>query len=287
MAFVGQKVGETRFGKCGACGPANAASENCSGFGPEYIYVGPSGACGRCGFNCVGSACTAGDLGVCKKTAYLGEKAECCLDMQPTGFPFRTCDPDIHSLAPVCSSIVQSNCAGSNIFTQPLCKNWAAKNPDLAFNIKKTFCTSDKIKTDQNCRNFVANEAQGKIDDIMVLDYCQKNPTDPLCSCIISEFICPNKFDSRCIQKGGYKTKDMATTVCPSVLNCTQQINISPDALSFGVNVEQNCGSNDTGQNSTFKFDQNIIILIFIFIILIAIIFGIIYYMNKNQNILK
>lgn len=296
MSFVGDVIGTIKQNPklCGACGPAITVVDNCSSFGPEFVFDSP-GICGTCGFNCLGTLCTVGTRANCRKFQHTANINDCCLGNQPSGFPNITCDPSLTPLSSSCFNTVLNNCSNSKIFSDSLCKSWAAQNPTQAFTIKKTICTPDQIKTNPDCRNFVINEAQGKIDDVMVLNYCQNNPTDDLCTCIMSQLPCPNKFDTNCIQKGGYKTSDMLIAKCPDILTCTQQVNIAKDAIAIAVNIEQNCPSQNSNptptptpvpisQPITSALSKNVMIFIFIFIIIF--IFGIISYMNnKSYNI--
>lgn len=288
---------------CGACGPAVQDKSKCSDFGSEWSYNG-YGSCGTCRFNCVsfgllGTACTTGTHANCKKTQYTGQASQCCLGQQPTGYPNVTCDPAYTPLSSNCSSTVQNYCSsGNRIFTDSMCISWAAQNPTQANVIKKSYCKPGIIPTDASCRSWIASsDTQGTIDDVMVSNYCQNNLKDDLCSCVMSEIPCPNKFDSNCIQKGGYKTKDMMTVTCPNVLNCTQFLALSPGAQSIATNVEQNCTSNtnpppsgsgntdNTDTSSTdiktkltdlwTKYKYVIMVFLFIFIIIIAISFAI------------
>src|SRR5579883_1322655 len=272
---------------CSFCGPANI-SANCSNLGPEWSYNG-AGSCGSCNFNCVNlgavTPCTIGAYNTCKKTKYLGDLQHCCIGTQPTGYPKTTCDPSINFNSPQCSTVMQNYCAlGENIFALPICTSWAAANPDLAFNIKAAYCTQNNIWDDSNCRSWV-QENQGKLDSTMV-SFCKQYPTDPLCSCVNSEIPCPNKFDTNCIQNGGYETADMIQNQCPNVMNCTQFLSLSPGAQALATNVEQNCSStintgssssttsttNNAGTSSLISLWNNHKVLIIILLIILVIV---------------
>lgn len=308
MSYIGESIGIIKNAPgCGACGPAVQAKSKCSDIGPEWQYSG-YGSCDACKFNCVnfgvGTACTAGTHARCKKIQHLGDKTSCCLGNMPTGYPRNTCSPDLSPLSDTCSDIVKNYCSsGDRIFSDDICKSWSANNTQQAFNIKKNYCNPSLINTDSNCRSWVASsEAQGKIDDLMVLNYCQQYSSDPLCKCVMSEITCPNKFDSECIKSGGYKTADMQNVTCPSVMNCNQYINLSPGAKAIATNVEQNCTTVTSGGNNTqpeviaaktSKFNsgiwsrKNIIILvIFIVLIIFGAIAAVIFMQedDKNQN---
>lgn len=259
--YSGDPLGITKDGPdCGACGIGNSAQANCNGLGPEYRYVGASPDCGACKFNCVnfgafGTACTDGARPRCQKYQHLGATDMCCLGIQPPEYPMKTCDPKLGPTYETCSPFLQQYCSiNDRIFNDPKCKSWASVQPQLAFNVKKSKCPVGEIKNNQNCRNWVmSGEAQGKIDDIMVAQYCQQVPDDPLCTCVMSTIPCPNKFDVNCVNKGGYKTSDMVNSQCPNVLNCNQFLSLSPGAQALATNVEQDCKSkiiNNGGGNT-------------------------------------
>ena len=299
MSFSGEDLGAIKLGiNCGACGPAIQAVDNCSEYGPEWVFDSPN-SCNICGFNCLGSACTVGTKANCRKFQYTGSNNQCCLNQKPSGFPNVTCNPNLNNLAPVCSPIVQNYCSsGDKIFTDPICQQWAVNNVNQAFTMKKTYCSPNNIKSDKNCRNWVSSsEVQGKIDDIMVVDYCQNNTSDPLCSCVLSEMTCPNKFDSKCISQGGYKSADMMNVQCPNVMNCTQFVGLSPGAQAIATNVSQNCSSstgsatqqnsqqsNSTGFTFSSLLNSNSFIIIMLILFLIIINILIIIFVN-NSNI--
>jgi|ERR1700678_81739 len=276
MSYSGAALGSIQQASgCGACGSSVVTDRShCSDFGSEWTYDS-YGSCNSCGFNCLGTLCTAGTHANCRKFQYTGSPNQCCLNQQPTGYPNTTCDPSYTPLSANCSTIVQNYCGiGSNIFTDPICISWAAQNPTQANVLSANYCTPSMIKSDQNCRSWVASSnIQGTIDNLMVTEYCQNNPTDTLCSCIMSEIPCPNKFDNTCIQDGGYKTKDMMTVTCPNVLNCNQYITLSPGAKAVAVNFEQNCGTTQTTAAIATIFDslwsdhKNLLIIALIFLI--------------------
>lgn len=124
---------------------------------------------------------------------------------------------------------------------------------------------------------------QSQSCDVFMTGWCQSHPTDPRCSCVMSEMSCPNKFDKSCMAKVGYKTKDMVGTPCPSIMNCTQFLSLSPGAQNLATNVEQNCSSNTNTTPPSisaisspvqgFSLFTLLGVLIFIFIIILAILY--------------
>jgi hypothetical protein len=138
------------------------------------------------------------------------------------------------------------------MFTDRKCHEYASAFPNQIFEIRKNYCNASRIQNDQYCRNWAGSgDTAGKIDSLMVTNFCQQFPKDPLCTCVLSEIDCPNKFDINCIRKLGYRTTDMIKTPCPNIMNCTQFVSLSPGAQALATNVEQNCTSiTNTGSSS-------------------------------------
>lgn len=302
MSYMGDSIGTVRnSSKCGSCGPAVQALSNCSQYGLEWTYDG-YGTCGTCKFNCVGSACTTGTYAKCKKFQHTANIDDCCLGKQPFMYPYVTCNPAYTPLAPVCTNSVQKHCAkGNNIFNDNLCTTWSNSYKDVAFPLKKSYCA--QYPNDPYCKIwYTTDEAQGRIDDLIVTNYCKLNPTDSICSCINSEIPCPNKFDLNCIKNNGYKTYEMINVQCPNVLNCTQFLGLSPGAKAIATNVDQSCSMNTNSGNSGSSnsapsgsvvnnsalsniFSSNTIyILLFILLIFISIIISVIIYNKVNTK---
>lgn len=241
--YTGAELGTvTRDPRCGAIGPAVTQRSDCSVLGPEWQYIGPGGN-NECKFK-VGGVSYPGTHAKCRKIQYLGDKAACCLGLQPPGYPTISCNPEYTSTSSTCNEILSENCSiEDRVFSDEKCAKWQLRNPDMAFQLKRSYCTDDRIRTNAYCRSWVMNEAQGRIDDIMQLKFCQKYPTDPLCVCVMSPIPCPNKFDQKCSSFGGYRTRDMITTTCPNVINCTQLIGVDPDAIVVGTDITQRCAA--------------------------------------------
>lgn len=201
-----------------------------------------------------------------------------------------------------------STCSGSQIFTDPTCSAWAKANTSQAIPIKMQVCANMNNCT---CRNWaVSAEAMGNIDSIMT-PFCAANPNDPLCTCINSPFVaingCPNKFDKKCVATG-YETSSMIKSQCPNIINCNQQVNLTPAQLSLMVDstVNLSCGggtnavvSNTGGStskttsvgsasggtgSSTFSTTDIMYIVALIFLILIVVIAISIVAYKKSHN---
>jgi hypothetical protein len=110
--------------------------------------------------------------------------------------------------------------------------------------------------------------------DQLITSWCQTHPNDPRCSCVMSEMTCPNKFDTNCIRKNGYQTSGMVKTPCPSVMNCTQFLSLSPGSQAVATNVDQTCSSGTTTKTNASEAGSStyyiIMFLILMFIIIIA-----------------
>jgi hypothetical protein len=151
---------------------------------------------------------------------------------------------------------------------------------------------------DENGRLYQPQSAE--CDRFMVQNFCQKNPADPRCSCVISEMTCPNKFDKSCISKNGYRTNDMMKAACPNVMNCVQYLALSPGAQQLATNTQQNC-STDTTNTSNTNTNTNTttstndeasgsfwiwVIVILVFVVL-AMVAGVVLYSRKSPKIGK
>jgi hypothetical protein len=77
--------------------------------------------------------------------------------------------------------------------------------------------------------------------DAYLYDYCKRDEGryDVLCSCINSEIPFPDCFDNTCRGSGAFLPKNMIKQPCPTVLNCTQVVNIGENAKNNLVNVAQ------------------------------------------------
>jgi hypothetical protein len=147
-----------------------------------------------------------------------------------------------------------------------------------------------------NSRNCPAGlTPQSAAADKFMINWCQSHPNDPRCSCIMSEMTCPNKFDSNCIKKNGYRTSDMVKTPCPSVMNCTQFLSLSPGSQALATNVQQNCSTTvNAGITPTSSGIDNYtwlwsspLLLVFILLFMLIMIISAIYVLLGSDKTIK
>lgn len=136
-------------------------------------------------------------------------------------------------------------------------------------------------------------------DKFMVQNFCQKNPSDPRCSCVSSEMTCPNKFDKSCISQNGYRTNDMMKAACPNIMNCVQYLALSPGAQQLATNTEQNCSTNSSNSSNINTSNSNttvtgeadssfwIWVIIIVLVMLMGMVGGAIYYFTRSDDIRK
>lgn len=141
---------------------------------------------------------------------------------------------------------------------------------------------------DPNWRLYHPQSAE--CDKFMVQNFCQKNPTDARCSCVVSEMTCPNKFDKSCISRNGYRTNDMMKAACPNVMNCVQYLALSPGAQQLATNTEQNCSTSATNSSETSVTNNTgsddsfwIWVIIIVLLMLMALVGGSIYYFTRKS----
>lgn len=131
------------------------------------------------------------------------------------------------------------------------------------------------------------NNRAGACDGIMV-DFCNANPTDPLCNCITvgsNAIPQPECFDVRCTTTNAMRLSTQLNNDCNSTfIQCNQFFNLSPEAKNNLVNgntIAQNCNANinssgditATGAaNSTLGIGAIIGIVIAIVVVLIIVI---------------
>lgn len=203
-----------------------------------------------------------------------------------------------------------SNCGGSGKFITGMtgqngkaiskmdwnCGDFTQAQKGLFTDEGKVNCCTGQYGTN-NCPLGLTPQS-GQCDQFMV-NWCQTHSSDPRCSCIMSEMTCPNKFDTNCIKQNGYRTNDMAKTPCPSIMNCTQFLSLSPGAQSLATGVQQDCkstisSSTDVSANigtpnigvtpvsdALSSYSMEYIILIFLFL-LIVILASVYFYVRKK-----
>lgn len=109
-----------------------------------------------------------------KRNAFLGDKANCCLNAtaidEENG---TTCDPKFrHGSSTECALILPQLCKnGDNLFTKTGCNQWRNNNKADAKNVVKTYCNQNKVLSHEGCREWAHNN----INDLRteVINYCK------------------------------------------------------------------------------------------------------------------
>lgn len=254
-------------------------------YGKEYDYVQK-----YIGLDCP-SKCLLGACAACKHSRYLGDKYSCCLNNGPNGSK-KTCDPTLNASNNLCDSTYKDYCKGSKILNDKKCINWRNLRPTAAHETIKSYCLNnlDDIK----CQEWCKISGNG-ICDNAILDYCENND-DPFCSCVNSKLqnpkfgVNPKCLDQDCIRHG-YLTQNMKNANCPDIVNCEIQAKLNNSGVNLAnFTINQNCGSKSIDNNETSSTDINttpmptslasklikppiIYVLIFIFVVFVALIF--------------
>lgn len=140
---------------------------------------------------------------------------------------------------------------GDNVPLLDRCGSWA-KNGALNEGFMRNYCASPAAAISGTCVSRACqkwcDEHRGECDQTMI-QFCDANPGNPLCTCIKSPAQTklignPLCFDQKC-QTTGYATKNMKESPCPSYIDCSIQANLinSGVSISQGMNIDQNCGN--------------------------------------------
>ncbi|QYB17434.1 hypothetical protein PV-S19_0070 [Pacmanvirus S19] len=161
------------------------------------------------------------------------------------------------------TTYMSSYCSKPGNVATPECKVWCKTNPQ--------FC------------------------DAAVAEYCKLNGTDKYCSCINS----PAQGIAKCVDGTcltyGYVPTNMANTQCPNVINCTVQAALTNAGRSIAqsIPIQQNCGSTGETTNDTTSptgnssYTELIIVMIFIFVVFLAIVGVVGYFIFKKSKFVK
>lgn len=271
-------------GRCRPCGSGGSwGPGDCRDiFGDEWDYIGENG----CNYDCKVAGASPGTQARCQMVRYNGNQTACCFGNTTTG----TCNPSHNVTNPQCDRIYANYCAqGDRIIRDPKCLNWRNVRPDASRATIQNYCVAnlDAIECRQWCKQ--KSDSGDGVCDGAVSAWCDSNPSDPYCACIKSPLMDP-KFginpkcnDRKCIDTG-YITQNMKNTNCPDITNCDVQTKMLNSGVQLaGVTVNQNCGkptettptAKDTiPKQGMFAINtQWLIVIIFLFICVIAVIF--------------
>jgi hypothetical protein len=91
------------------------------------------------------------------------------------------------------------------------------------------------------CNPLYLRSTENNLCDAPLYDYCKRpeGKYDTICACINSEIPFPDCFDKTCRGSGAFLPKNMIMQPCPTVLNCTQVVNIGEGAKNNLLNLSQ------------------------------------------------
>ena len=97
---------------------------------------------------------------------------------------------------------------------------------------------------------------KGQCDQLM-LNFCNANPTDPLCYCIkpVGNIPIPECNDTKCVHSNAMRLSNQINNTCQGIyLTCEQYVTIDPSARGNVINnvtIEQNCNVGTFQTNSS------------------------------------
>jgi hypothetical protein len=300
-------LGEIRnVGRCRPCGSGSSwGPGDCrDAFGDEWEYAGENG----CGYGCQSTPGAPGTQAKCRMARYGGDMPSCCLGLRSER---GSCNPAWNISDPGCDAAYNDYCVkNDNIIRDPICQRWRDIRPAQARQVTQNYCTTHL--DDPECRTWcktAADAGDGVCDGAMKV-WCDKNPGDPLCTCIKSPLqnpqfgINPKCNDRKCIDSG-YVTQNMRNTSCPDITNCAVQAKIINSGIQMaGVTIDQNCGSRSktpgaAGGGYTGSNTKNvttvpppagntnkmwILLLVFLFIVIMAVVVTVIVYVSSEDE---
>lgn len=193
-----------------------------------------------------------------------GDKQQFCQQFNGPGQP--ACNP---TLTRYCGQSID------NLFG-PFCQNWLGQNPSMKTSMETAMCNQSGNLGNQKCKSWC--KETGKCDSAIEI-YCERNPGDPMCTCITSPIkkYNPACVDAACISTG-YATQSMRTMQCPNVVDCSAQLalNAGGRAIAIGTKIEQNCGPDGTTTSSSPDSSSDTLLIILITILVLLLTLGII-----------
>ncbi|MEO0236621.1 MAG: DUF4064 domain-containing protein [candidate division WOR-3 bacterium] len=167
----------------------------------EFAWGGTGSACNMCsciikGYgcdNCTGSSSITGRRGTVKRIAFNAKPEDCC-KQQNNIINGQTCNPKYIKgyQDDSCDSYMSNYCTGNNLST-PECQKWVnaaldrgRTTPNYAM---KEYCAQGQNFQNQVCQQWCDKtknipSMSGECDQV-VQKYCQNNPNNPLCQCIL------------------------------------------------------------------------------------------------------
>jgi hypothetical protein len=155
-----------------------------------------------------------------------------------------------------CYNYIKEHCI-KNKFNGDVCRTWCAQNKEECNKYMSDRC-NDQWSDHVGCIEWCMQN-HGKCDEMM-MRWCKANPTDPKCSCILSDVqqyqhnpVC---IDRKCIDHG-YQTSSMISSRgngC-KIVDCNTYLNIKSkgQVQIDDVNLDQQCGSQEVTQALQMK----------------------------------
>lgn len=262
------EVGKVMNARRGCCPDKKTGYQKCfdQGFtfprNGEFSYL-RGDYCQMCmtqkGKECKGSGTIKGRRPAVKRLSYLADPYNCCVLSNDT-HDGKTCDPKYRNRSNAeCKNHIKNYCSqGTRVLQESgICKTFCEENPQDCAGLKSRKCNETKDLTvleKQKCVNFcLGTLGQGKCDTFMQ-KRCSDDDTkkNPECACINSEIkrYKPQCNDAACTTNGYMTGPMMASSNCPSVIDCGVYFdirNVSKDVRLSDVTTEQRCtGNTDT-----------------------------------------
>jgi hypothetical protein len=176
------------------------------------------------------------------------------------------CPPGICKNSQKCKSVMRERCR--NNATNPgydkACMPFLNTYPDVADEIMPMKCATDaSMKNNPLCQSYCKNNP-GKCPQVP--GFCERNPTNPLCSCINSALNSvkggtaapPSCFDNKC-KTTGYQTLAMANVAkrgC-TYIDCSSIVNASDNSVIKNVAVSQQCSAEISRKTERDRLTQD------------------------------
>ena len=206
--LVDLNIGDTKEMAYG-CGPSISGNQGGSGYdwltkrglswpqNGEFTWGGLGSGCAMCsnidnGYGCDCEGGIGGQRGKVQRTSFQGNPTQCCIQ-QKNVINNTTCDPQYRSYTSTgCDTPMLAYCKAGNWSTSA-CRSWvqeAVNNNRTVANVElNNYCKQGLNFKKQECQDWcglVRNQpSMASACDSTVLTYCQNNPTDPLCACMM------------------------------------------------------------------------------------------------------
>lgn len=176
----------------------------------------------------------------------------------------------IHNAPPIETRVA---CCSSNASNAGSCGVYSGNSAECVATMK-LFCNAYPER--QECKEWCKNNSE--FCDASVMQYCEKNPNDPYCSCINSPanklgLANPKCVDAKCI-RGGYLTTNMIKTPCPTIINCEVRNTLVNQgvALATSFSTSQNCSDKPQSElDGGGAPDNTMMIILFVVVVMIAV----------------